>query len=97
MRLLALALPRVASSYDGTPRAAHSVTGRDGGGRGAPASKDLQGVLEYKTDFTQFQAVSSLTLFFPTNLAGDGSTEIWSGELRGRGKFDWFIHLFCPI
>jgi hypothetical protein len=48
-------------------------------------SKDLQGVLEYQTDLTKFQAVSSLTLFFPTNLAGSGATEIWYVGLRGEG------------
>jgi hypothetical protein len=51
----------------------------------APWLKDLHGVLEYQTDLTQFQAVSSLTLFFPTNLNGDGATEIWYVGLRGEG------------
>lgn len=48
-------------------------------------AEDLQGVLEYQTDYTQFQAVSSLTLFFPTNHNDDGATEIWFIGLRGEG------------
>ena len=31
-------------------------------------------MLEYETDFTQFQSVSSLTLFFPSNFNGYGWT-----------------------
>jgi len=42
-------------------------------------------VLEYQTDLTKFQAVSSLTLFFPTNVASTGTTEIWYVGLRGEG------------
>ena len=48
-------------------------------------AEDLRGELEYQTDFTQFQAVSSLTLFFPSNHNGDGTTEISFLGFRGEG------------
>ena len=60
-----------------------------------PTPEDLHGVLEYQTDFTQFQAVSSLTLFFPTNHNGDGATEIWYvGLRRGSRPFNHACFLF---
>ena len=51
-------------------------------------AEDHDGTLEYQTDFTQFQAVSSLTLHFPTNLNDDGDTEIWFIGLRGEGTIN---------
>ena len=47
--------------------------------------EDLRGELEYQTDFTKFQAVSSLTLFFPSNRNRDGTTEISFLGFRGEG------------
>lgn len=46
-------------------------------------NEDLVGQLVYQTDFTQFQAVSSLTIYFPTNFRGEGNTEVWFIGLRG--------------
>ena len=51
-------------------------------------AEDFAGELEYRTDFTQFQAVSSLTLYFPTNFNGDGATEVWFVGLRGEGTLN---------
>jgi hypothetical protein len=48
-------------------------------------AEDLRGELEYQTDFTKFQAVSSLTLFFPSNRNRDGTTEISFLGFRGEG------------
>ena len=51
-------------------------------------AEDFAGELEYQTDFTQFQAVSSLTLYFPTNVRGDGAMEVWFIGLRGEGTLN---------
>ena len=53
-------------------------------------AEDFDGVLEYQTDFTKFQACASLTLHFPRNFrgetgGGDGVTEIFFVGLRGEG------------
>ena len=47
-------------------------------------AEDFAGELEYQTDFTQFQAVSSLTSTSRPN-QGDGATEVWFIGLRGEG------------
>lgn len=44
---------------------------------------DPNGILEYQTRFTKFQAVSSLTLHFPNSHGGD-ATRIWYIGLRGE-------------
>lgn len=52
-------------------------------------AEDLHGQVEYQTDYTQFQAVSSLTLHFSGNHAGDdGSSEVWFVGLRGEGTIN---------
>jgi hypothetical protein len=53
-------------------------------------AEDFDGVLEYQTDFTKFQACASVTLHFPRNFrgetgGGDGVTEIFFVGLRGEG------------
>lgn len=48
-------------------------------------AEDPRGELEYQTDYTQFQGVSSLTLFFPANHAARDVTEVWSVCFRGEG------------
>ena len=48
-------------------------------------AEDPRGELEYQTDYTQFQGVSSLTLFFPANHAAGDVTEVWSVCFRGEG------------
>ena len=50
--------------------------------------EDFTGRVEYQTDFTQFQAVSSLTIYFPTNFRGEDNSEVWFIGLRGTGTIN---------
>lgn len=51
-------------------------------------AEDFKGELEYQTDFTKFQAVSSLTLFFPSNYSNSSTTEISFLGFRGEGTLN---------